>query len=117
MPTFPFLKSGALAQHPVARSVARRTKVIEFIDGQEQRFRLTGRDRHRWVIDLAALTDEETETLRQFFSEVEGPAGTFTFVDPLSGTEYSNCRFGHESLEINTSQPGQSRVTIIIRER
>jgi hypothetical protein len=116
MPTFPSLKSGASAQHPLGRTLARRTKVIEFLDGREQRFPLAGQTVRKWFIDLTALTDEEVETLLRFFLEMQGPAGKFTFVDPLSGTEYHNCRFEHESLEIHAIEAGHSSIMLVIRE-
>lgn len=116
MPTFPILRSGAIVQHPLGRTLGRRTKVIEFLDGHEQRFRLAGQTVRKWFIDLTALTDEEVGTLWRFFLEMQGPAGKFTFVDPLTGTEYRNCRFDHEFLDIHAIEAGQSSITLIIRE-
>jgi hypothetical protein len=57
MATFPALRTGAVAQYPSERHMRFSTRVLEFVDGQEQRFREFSRGLRRWVIHLDLLDD------------------------------------------------------------
>ena len=63
MPDFPQLRTGAVIQYPARRHFSFATRVLRFIDGTEQRFRLWPSVLHQWVIRLDLLTEEELGNL------------------------------------------------------
>lgn len=115
MAAFPKLKTGAVAQYPAERQTRFSTRVLEFVDGREQRFREFGRRLRRWAIKLDYLDATEMEEMAAFF-EQSGVAAPFTFVDPWDGSEHSNCVV--ESTEFVAELLGESRnrTELIIRE-
>jgi hypothetical protein len=115
MSAFPTLKTGAVTQYPAQRGVAFSTVALQFVDGSEQRFRNYPAPLRRWVIQLALLDQAEMHQLQEFFRNVAGPAGTFSFTDPLDGLNYSNCSMESDSLTgvLASEWNGQTAVTIV----
>lgn len=116
MATFPSLKTGAVAQYPSGLNVSFSTQVIRFLDGKEQRFPSYGTPLRKWSIALSLLDESELETLADFFEEMEGRAGTFTFTDPWSGTVYSSCSFDSDSLALGYQEVARGKTSLVIRE-
>jgi hypothetical protein len=98
MATFPLLRSGAVAQYPSSIGTGQGVQIIQFLDGLEQRFLNQGRQLRRWGINLSLLSDSELRALEEFFTSQSGDYSTFSFPDPVSGTEILNCRFGGPEL-------------------
>lgn len=116
MSTFPSLSSGAVAQYPLAFGLSQNTSVIRYIDGSDQRFLTQDRQFRSWQIRLELLNDVEMEQLQSFFESQQGTYSTFTFPDPISGTEVANCRIGASELASNYTSPDSGSISIWVVE-
>jgi len=116
MATFPILKTGAVAQYPVTRTLQFSTKILRFVDGTEQRFREFKRPLRRWVIRLDLLDEGELAAVEDFFQSQQGRAGSFSFTDPWDGTPYPNCSLDHDGMDAYLQGPDRGRATLIVRE-
>src|SRR5689334_7419945 len=99
MPSFPALKTGAIAQYPASRCVEFQNQAVRFVSGAEQRYRDCGKARHRWEIALQLLDEGERAAIEEFFRAMGGSFETFVFVDPWDGVEYENCSLAGDELE------------------
>lgn len=81
---FPQLSSGASAQFPMRKRRFTRTILNESLDGH--RIKLADPDAVslEWHLDFREMTDEELNTLQQFFQSMEGRLGNFCFLDPTA---------------------------------
>ena len=100
---FPLLSSGAVTQYGSLIGFVWPAQVIRFVDGTDQRFLACGNVFRRWAIDLRLLNESEVALIEAFFSAMSGEYLTFTFPDPISGTNVPNCRIGAPEL-ISTYQ-------------
>lgn len=116
MNEFPRLKTGAVAQYPVARTKAYSTQVLRFMDGSEQRFRDYSAPLHRWVLRLHQLDEQELARIDEFFRSQQGQAGTFSFTDPWTGQQFSACSLEEGVLVSDLTEPGRGSATVVIRE-
>ena len=116
MITFPILKSGAVAQYPAQRSVARSTWIGRFVDGSEQRFRNEASVLHRWVVNLSLLTEAEVVAIREFVVNVNGRFGSFAFTDPWDATVYSSCSLDADANTIEWFGENNGHTSLVIRE-
>ncbi len=98
MAAFPILSSGAISQYPTESYSSRSVGIIRFLDGSDQRFLRTGRRLRRWRVELSLLTDSEISALQAFFSAQKGMFSSFTFTDPASKAQVSNCRVGNSEM-------------------
>ena len=57
MASFPVLKTGAVAQYPLARSTRYSTQSVQFLDGSQQTFKLYPLPLCRWSIQLNELDE------------------------------------------------------------
>lgn len=114
--TFPTLSTGAVVQYPSDGRVEHKTEVLRFLDGREQRFRRTGIGLRRWVIPLDLLTEEEMDTIGQFFSAAKGRQGSFSFRDPSDGLEYPSCSFETDEIELEFLAESRGRAVLTIKE-
>jgi hypothetical protein len=113
---FPVLKTGAVAQYPADREIRRACVVHEFVDGSEQRFVESGAAARRWVIRLQQLEEEELFAVERFFAEQGGAAGSFRFTDPWTQTEYPDCSFEQDEVELAFAAVGDGRTEVTVRE-
>jgi len=113
---FPGLKTGAVAQYPAERALQHSTVVHEFVDGSEQRFSEFGSALRRWLIRLELLDEGELFGLEQFFIEQGGAAGSFSFTDPWDETEYSDCSFESDDIDLVFEGQGNGKVSLIVKE-
>lgn len=116
MATVPSLSTGVVLQYPATRSRSYKTQVVEFLDGGEQRFSQFPRPMHRWEIRLDQLTEQELETILTFVQEVQGPADTFSFVDPWDGKQYATCSLEAANMTAEWMNELRTRTTLVIRE-
>ena len=96
MARFPKLKTGVVAQYPVARVERYATEVHRFLDCSEQRYRDLAAGRKRWVLQFEGLDETETARLARFFEEQQGRLNVFEFEDPWTGLVVEKCRFGED---------------------
>lgn len=116
MATFPVLKTGAVAQYPAERTARFATVIQAFVDGSEQRFRQMGSRLRRWVIRLEQLDDAELFELEQFFVELGGPSGSFSFTDPWDGAVHPDCSLEGDEIELGFESQGRGRTVLVVRE-
>ena len=116
MITFPTLKSGAVAQYPAQRTVARPTWIGRFVDGSEQRYPEAATALHRWVVRLSLLTEAELVEIREFVDNVSGRFEAFPFTDPWDGTVYPNCSVDSDTNAIEWTGENMGRATLVIRQ-
>jgi phage-related protein len=116
MPSFPTLKTGAVAQYPSDRATQFSTQVYRFLDGSEQRFPAYGAALHRWAIRLDLLDEGELETIEEFFTSEAGRSGSFSFTDPWDGTVYPSCSFERDTLALAFRGPQRGATQIVIKE-
>ena len=100
MPTFPVLKTTAVAQYPASRYVQFRNQTVRFVDGTEQRYRDGSGPLHRWGIRLSELDETEMAAIAEFFAANEGAFAAFAFTDPWDGQVYPNCSLLEDALDI-----------------
>lgn len=98
MADFPTLSSAAITQYPVGVTNIQTARVIRFMDGSDQRYRLRGRSLRQWEIHLDLLNELEIQQLESFFTNMQGDYGTFSFPDPFSGVSVPNCRLAAPEL-------------------
>src|SRR4051812_27739574 len=116
MRTFPTLKTGAVAQYPAAREFEFTNQVLRFVDGSEQRFRLSGTVLHRWEIRLDSLDETELASVEEFFYQQQGVFASFSFQDPWDGTEYPDCSIEADTVTLESLAELRGRTFITIRE-
>ena len=116
MPSFPTLKTGAVAQYPSARTRQFSTRVLRFLDGREQRIRGYGAPLRKWTIHLTLLDEAELAQMAAFFAAQGGRAGTFSFADPWDGTVYPHCSFDSDSLDAELGGEARGRTSVTVRE-
>lgn len=114
--SFPVLKTGAIIQYPADRTPQFSTQAYRFLDGSEQRFPGFPGVLQQWSIKLELLDEAEMENLREFFLSQEGRAGSFSFTDPWTGTVYSNCSFGSDTLSLVFQGPQNGGTQVVVKE-
>ncbi len=116
MAAFPTLSTGAIVQHPLASAYRTGTEVIRFLDGLDQRCLTMSGPLQMWTIKLDQLTDQEMATLEQFFIDVEGSYGTFSFTDPNSSIAFPACRFQTCTLATTYQAIGRGTTEVVVVE-
>lgn len=71
---------------------------------------------HQITVEYSNLGDADKETIEDFWAEMEGSYGEFSFTHPDTGTVHSKCRFDQEELEIQHVGPNQHSVRVVIQE-
>jgi len=116
MSGFPRLKTGAVLQYPAQKETRFSTVVVRYIDGSEQRFRVYASPLHRWMIRLDLLDESELHQIRDFFRTEDGAAGAFTFTDPWSNADYSNCSIEDDEMVETLADESKGRTSLIVQE-
>jgi hypothetical protein len=114
-PTFPKLKTGAVAQYPLTKVFRFQQQVLHFIDGTDQRYRDCGGPLYTWVISLNELDEGEMAALETFFLNNQGAFGNFAFTDPWTGQVYQNCSLSSDELDMASlaEMEGKTSLTVI----
>lgn len=115
MSSFPTLRTGAVLQYGSGYELRFETRVLRFVDGSEQRFRLRGKGGRRWLIRLEMLDEGELAALENFAAAMQGSNQEFEFTDPWDGLLYSRCRLQNDALELVQAGPhrGLAQLEII----
>lgn len=116
MSEFPRLKTGAVAQYPLAKIKKYATEVFRFLDGSEQRCRDYSAPLRRWIIQLNQLDEQEMAQIEEFFRARQGQASTFSFTDPWTGEEHPACSLEDADLISQYAEPGRGSATLVVRE-
>lgn len=116
MSDFPLLKTGAVTQYPSSRQLLFSTRVLTFADGGEQRFRQAAGAVRRWIIRLSDVTEDEFQSMKEFFRAQGGRLESFAFTDPWTGSEHADCSLESDALELDLRDEDRGRTTLIIRE-
>lgn len=116
MSDFPTLKTGAVQQYPAQRSIEFATEIVRFLDGSEQRFRSYASALKRWVIRLDLLDEAEMHALREFFRNLEGSSGSFSFTDPWDSTTHLHCSLELDELAEDFSDEGRGSTSLTVTE-
>ena len=114
MSAFPALRTGAVAQYPLDRAVRFQTQSVWFMDGSQQRFRLSGAGLRRWKIRLDLLDEEELATLDAFL-EQQGTA-IFPFTDPVTGDQVATCIISGQTYGAGIADEMNASATVEIEE-
>jgi len=116
VPSFPALKTGAVAQYPSDRTQRFSTLGYRFLDGSEQRFPGFGTPLRRWIIRLELLDEGELARLEEFFMEQKGQAGNFALTDPRDGVVHANCSFENDAMTADYREAGDGRTSVVVKE-
>jgi hypothetical protein len=114
MVTFPVLKTGAVAQYPLDRSVRFSTQAVRFMDGSQQRFRLYGTGLRRWALKFDLLDEQELAAVIAFV-EQQGSA-IFAFTDPVTGANAATCVISGQQFDAVMNREMSGQTTIVIEE-
>jgi hypothetical protein len=82
MPYYPQLATGASAQFPIEREIARRTITNDFADGTRLKLDDPAAMGMFWTLRYEGLTDAERTAIEELFGSTEGRLQTFMFLDP-----------------------------------
>lgn len=115
MASIPSLQSGSTVQYPLTTTRTYSTKVIQFIDGTEQRFAQTSKGRTRWTVSLRDLTASEVEDWGLFAAQSTVANQEFVFQDPVTGETHTKCRLSADPISIEhlDEQRAQLSLTVI----
>ena len=72
MSAFPVLKTGAVAQYPLERSVRFPVQAVRFLNGSQQIYQLSAGGLRRWAIRLELLDEAEVAALIRFSEAQQG---------------------------------------------
>lgn len=115
MTSFPKLSTGAVAQYPSDLQVETSVRILQYIDGSEQRFPERASAARQWTLRMDHITEEEMSAIEEFFVAQQGRFGQFSFTDPWTGIEYADCSFTEDSLRSQLFGEEWAGTTIIIR--
>jgi len=115
METFPtLLKTGAVAQYPLTRTVSLDTQAVHFLDGSQQTYQLSGAGLRSWTVSLDLLDETELSDIIAFAERIG--TGTFSFTNPVTGETAANCVIANEQLEISLVNELRGKATLGIEE-
>ena len=114
MVTFPVLKTGAVAQYPLAGGVSYSTQAVRFMDGSQQKFRLIGTGLRQWALKLDQLDEQELGAVIAFV-EQQGSA-VFAFTDPVTGDNVTTCMISGQQFDATLSGEWSGYTTVVIEE-
>jgi len=115
MSTFPtLLKTGAIAQYPLNRTVSLSTQAVRFLDGSKQTYQLCGAGLRSWTISLDLLDETEISAVIAFAEQIG--TGTFSFTNPITGETAAKCVIAGEQLEASLVNEFHGKATLGIEE-
>lgn len=88
-----------------------KTGVIEFENGVEQRYPNWSAQKKTFRLEHYALSTEQQETFEDFFEEMKGQYGSFSFYNHRDGKTY-NVRFAQDELDFEAINAGLANLTV-----
>jgi hypothetical protein len=116
MPSFPTLKTGAVAQYPASRSLSFQNEALRFVDGTEQRYRDSAGALRRWELQLDRLDEGEIAAIAEFFTAAQGAYEEFSFTDPWDQAVYPHCSVEADTLNVTAQLESWGVTSIVIVE-
>ena len=116
MPTFPKLKTDAVAQYPAKKVLRFQSQILRFVDGGEQRYRDCAGALRVWEIRLDQLDEGEMAALEEFFLANQGAFGSFAFTDPWDGQVYADCSLDADGMELQAVEEMRGRTSLRVLE-
>lgn len=113
MASFPAIFSGSVALYPLQRSTRLATKVLEFTNFTEQRWR-TGNRLESFTLSFSEIVLADMLTLRTFFDARKGGFDT-TWDITIGGTTYPSMMFIDDTFEA-TEGAGSYSVQLRVRQ-
>jgi hypothetical protein len=114
MANFPTLKTGAVAQYPLAVNTSYSTQFVRFLDGSQQTFRLYPAGLRRWTVQLDGLDEQELDSFISF-AEAQG-GDPFTFTDPGTGVAVPNCIISGQQVDAGMAAEMTGQTQVVIEE-
>jgi hypothetical protein len=114
--SFPRLKTGALAQYPTVRVLARPVEALRFLDMSRQVYLDSRNSLRSWRLQLNLLDESELAAVTEFFTAMRGSLGRFAFEDPATGEVVENCRFDDDELVLFSSGEFNGKTMLTVRE-
>ena len=115
MATFPMLlKTGAIAQYPLSRVSSVATQAVQFLDGSQQTYQLSGAGLRSWSLNLDLLDETELAAIVAFAEQIG--TGTFSFTNPVTGETAAKCVLSGEQLETSLVDELSGKATLGIEE-
>jgi hypothetical protein len=114
MDNFPILKTGAIAQYPLAREIRFLTQGVRFMDNSSQKYRLYGKPLRSWTIKLDLLDEQELAAVIAFVEQQSGQS--FTFTDPITGNDVARCRISGQHLDTAMASEMNGQTNLVIEE-
>jgi hypothetical protein len=115
MATFPtLLKTGAVAQYPLNRAVSLSTQAVQFLDGSQQTYQLSGVGLRSWILSLDLLDEAEVSAVIAFAEQIG--TGTFSFTNPVTGETAAKCVIAGEQLKTSLVGELHGKATVGIEE-
>jgi hypothetical protein len=114
MASFPQLFSGSAALYPVQRSTRRATRVLEFNDFSERRWK-NGPTLEAFVLALNDVSLADMLSLRSFFDDRKGGFDA-TWDITLAGMTYSNMAFAIDTFEAQERAANLFSISLPIRQ-
>ena len=103
-------------QYPATSSLHFQNRVIQFVDGVEQRYRDYKAPLRQWVIRLDLLDEGELAALDHFFRTEQGQGGSFAFTDPQDSATYTDCSLADDTFAIELAGEARGSTRLVIRE-
>lgn len=115
-PAFPEITSGVRTQLPYSVTRAYNTLRSETDAGFCYTYAQRETPLHRFSLSFGAITPAEMTTLLAHFIACGGPYRKFSFIDPDSGTAYTNCAYAQDRLEIRFASKNVRSTSIEIQQ-
>lgn len=111
---FPSFARGNVWLSPAARSLAAPTRVLQFLNDQEQRWRAADYQ-ESWSLTYSDLLFTEVTAIRNFFVTMKGAYdSTWTF--PFDGTNFTLMCFDQDEFTAEETSPMRWNVSLKIRQ-
>lgn len=116
MALFPALKTGAGAQYGFSVIEQRPVKIQHYLDGTTRRFP-SQRARRSWHLTLKGLSAKEAQDVGTFVSNHLESNAAFTFRDPRTGQEHSNCEVADSGYRLRSDGEHRFEAEIVVQQR
>jgi hypothetical protein len=115
MANFPTLKSGVVNKYPTTATTRRATKVIQFVDDHEQRWKIA-KGLASFNLVYSSLNGYDLSILRNFFRTTKG-AFDNTFSITIGAITYDNCGFEDDTFEpTEGTRPNVYDITLRVKQ-
>jgi hypothetical protein len=109
---YPAIRQGVITQFPYTGTSSFLTTRNDLETGPRYAYYERATPRRGWKCSYSVIAPAELLTLMQFFVAMGGRFGSFTFTDPDSKTEYTECRFDQDAFEV--SYQGRCRCSLTL---